>query len=83
MLIQYLHLLKNGREGEADVKTTEGEMEKPSYWQLVFLQSKANGAVYSGEDLPGRNWDWPKDTYLQRRLHQAKYLQMPDSAKLN
>ena len=28
---------------------------KPSYWQLVFLQSKVNGAPYIGEDLPGRN----------------------------
>ena len=24
--------------------------------------------MYFGEELPGRNWSWPKDTYLQRRL---------------
>jgi hypothetical protein len=42
--------------------------EKPSFWQLVFSQSKANGADYYGEELPGYTWNWPKNTYLQRRL---------------
>ena len=42
--------------------------EKPSFWQLVFSQSKANGADYYGEELPGYTWSWPKNTYLQRRL---------------
>jgi hypothetical protein len=42
--------------------------EKPTFWQLVFSQSKVNGALYSGEELPGYKWEWPKDTYLQRRL---------------
>jgi hypothetical protein len=42
--------------------------EKPSFWQLVFSQSKVNGAFYDGEELPGYKWEWPKDTYLQRRL---------------
>ena len=41
---------------------------KLTYWQWVFLQSKANGASYNGEALPGQVWNWPKDTYLQRRL---------------
>src|SRR5438067_9729480 len=36
--------------------------------QLVFSQSKANGADYYGEELPGYTWNWPKNTYLQRRL---------------
>jgi len=27
---------------------------KLTYWQSVFLQSKANGASYNGESLPGR-----------------------------
>ena len=63
--------------------TSESERGKPSYWQRVFLQSKVNGAAYSGEDLPGRNWDWPKDTYLQRRLHRARYMQVSDTYKLN
>ena len=33
--------------------------EKPSFWQLVFSQSKANGADYYGEELPGYTWNWP------------------------
>jgi len=41
---------------------------KLTYWQGVFLQSKANGASYNGEALPGQVWSWPKNTYLQRRL---------------
>ena len=41
---------------------------KLTYWQEVFLQSKANGASYYGEALPGQVWSWPKNTYLQRRL---------------
>jgi hypothetical protein len=43
-------------------------IEKPSFWQLVFLQSKVNGAPYRGECLSGPSWEWPKNTYLQRRL---------------
>ena len=48
-------------------------LHKPSYWQCIFLQSKVNGAAYNGEDLPGRTWNWPKHTYLQRRLRQCRY----------
>jgi hypothetical protein len=46
------------------MKTNEKLLETPSFWQLVFSQSKVNGAPYNGELLPGRIWDWPKDTYL-------------------
>ena len=46
-----------------------------SFWQLVFSQSKVNGAPYFGDNLPGRTWNWPKDTYLQRRLQQSKWFQ--------
>jgi hypothetical protein len=47
--------------------------QRLTYWQWVFLQSKVNGASYSGKALPGQVWAWPKDTYLQRRLqhHQS------------
>jgi len=65
------------------VKATENEMDKPSYWQLVFLQSKVNGAPYNGEELPGRHWDWPKDTYLQRRLRQHRFFQPAEQFNLN
>jgi hypothetical protein len=57
------------------MKPNETELEKPSFWQLVFTQSKVNGAHYIGEQLPGSNWDWPKDTYLQRRRRQVKRYQ--------
>jgi hypothetical protein len=42
-------------------------------WQLVFSQSKVNGAPYSGERLPNLSWEWPKDTYLQRRLKRLAF----------
>ena len=42
--------------------------EKLSYWQLVFLQSKANGCSYYGEDLPHINWQWPENTWFQEQL---------------
>ena len=83
MLFDYLDRLKTGKEGETEMKATDSDQDRPSYWQLVFLQSKVNGAAYTGEELPGRNWDWPKDTYLQRRLHQARYLQVPENSRLN
>jgi hypothetical protein len=44
---------------------------KPTYWQLIFLNSKVNGAAYNGEGLPGHTWNWPKNTYLQSRLRRA------------
>jgi hypothetical protein len=47
--------------------------EKPTFWQLVFSQSKVNGALYGGEELPGYKWEWPKDTYLQRRLRRKNH----------
>ena len=83
MLVEYFSRLKNSNEGGTEMKAMEGDTSKPSYWQLIFLQSKVNGAAYNGEDLPGRNWDWPKDTYLQKRLHQAKFLQPSEHSKMN
>jgi len=38
-----------------------------SYWQLIFSRSKVNGAPYRDNELPVYKWNWPKDTYLQRR----------------
>jgi hypothetical protein len=37
------------------MRASETESQKPSFWQLVFAQSKANGALYIGEELPGRS----------------------------
>lgn len=44
--------------------------DKMSYWQLILMQSKANGCSYHGEDLPQTNWRWPTNTWLQERLSQ-------------
>ena len=84
MLFEYLARLTKEKEGEIEMmKSQESDLERPSYWQLVFLQSKVNGAAYTGEELPGRNWDWPKDTYLQRRLRTHKFFHPTEHSKLN
>ncbi|HET8669374.1 MAG TPA: hypothetical protein VFM05_01755 [Candidatus Saccharimonadales bacterium] len=70
-------------KGETAMREPEPQLKKPSYWQLIFLQSKANGAPYKGEVLPGQSWDWPKDTYFQRRLHLIKILQHAEGSKIN
>ena len=43
------------------------ERDKLSYWQLIFLQSKANGCRYRGESLPHAQWRWPRDTWFQEQ----------------
>jgi hypothetical protein len=58
-------------------------LEKPSYWQLIFAQSKVNGARYQGDHLPGYNWDWPRDTFLQGRLRQTRWDLTTDKDNLN
>jgi hypothetical protein len=65
------------------MQEAEPKLKTPSYWQLIFLQSKVNGAPYKGEALPGQSWDWPKDTYFQRRLHLIKILQPAEGSKIN
>jgi hypothetical protein len=61
----------------------DSQFGKLSPWQVIFLQSKVNGAPYNGEALPGQSWDWPKDTYFQRRLHRIKFLQPAEGSKIN
>jgi hypothetical protein len=73
-------LKRESKEGRKMQETNSELGKKASYWQLIFLQSKVNGAPYNGEALPGRNWDWPKDTYFQRRLHRIKFLQPLDGS---
>jgi len=43
---------------------------KISYWQLIFLQSRANGCFYRFDEFPQVRWQWPKDTWFQERLSQ-------------
>ena len=65
------------------MKTVEKHSDKLSFWQLVFSQSKVNGALYLGEQLPGRSWNWPKNTYFQRRLQRARWYQTLERTQLN
>jgi hypothetical protein len=52
------------------------EKDKLSYWQLVFLQSKANGCSYRGDGLPQVKWRWPRDTWFQEQMaHRLKVLE--------
>ena len=48
------------------------DIDRPSFWQLVFAQSQVNGGRYCEEKLPFGTWNWPKDTYLQQRLREAR-----------
>jgi hypothetical protein len=70
-------------QGETTMKQMDTNSEKRSVWQLIFLQSKVNGAPYYGEELPGRNWEWPKDTYLQRRLQRHRWDRPAHRAEMN
>ena len=55
-------------QGEMRVMKLDPEAgEDMSYWQCVFSRSIVNGAPYRDSELPLSNWNWPKDTYLQRR----------------
>ena len=47
---------------------------KMSEWQLIFSQSKVNGATYNGDALERYIWQWPEGTYFQRRLSRMKNL---------
>lgn len=49
------------------MKSKKVSLNQMSYWQVIFSQSKVNGAPYSDDVLPVCNWSWPTGTYLQRR----------------
>jgi len=65
-------------EGRIPMKAKEYRLEKASSWQSIFLQSKVNGAAYNGEQLSGFIWEWPKDTFLQRRLEYLRKYRWSD-----
>jgi len=50
---------------------------------MVGFTSKVNGAPYDGEKLVSRRWNWPNNTYLQRRLKFVRSQQMAESPHLN
>ena len=83
MILASLIRTKIIKEGATKMNQANSELGKPSFWQLVFSQSKVNGAPYFGDNLPGRTWEWPKDTYLQRRLQQSKWFQPNGNNKMN
>jgi hypothetical protein len=44
-------------------------------WQLIFLQSKVNNGEYHGDLLLPQIWDWPEETWFQKRL---RYIRRDD-----
>jgi hypothetical protein len=62
------------------MKSHRVRWEGQSFWQLVFGQSKVNGARYDGENLTTSPWRWPTNTYLQRRRQLLKNSQAFDQA---
>jgi hypothetical protein len=74
--LQY-ELAKTG--GGSTMKPQSRNREEMTFWQLIFSQSKANGAQYEGDMLPTCAWSWPSDTYLQRRrsLRQRRAMTSP------
>jgi len=54
------------------------DLGKPSFWQLVFLQSKVNGTLCAEEWLSSRSWKWPENTYLQPRLNHLRRYRSSD-----
>ena len=65
------------------MKIRERDFAKTSFWQLVFLRSKVNGAAYLGEQLTRQKWIWPKDTYFQQRRRLASWCHAPDKDQLS
>lgn len=65
------------------MKSQRVRWEGQSFWQLVFGQSKVNGARYDGENLATSRWRWPTNTYLQRRRQLLKNSQAFDPAGQN
>lgn len=51
------------------------EVDKTSYWQKIFRQSKVNGAAYQGEHMPRWPVQWPKNTWFQRRIKRVTFKQ--------
>ena len=62
------------------MKSQRVRWEVQSFWQLVFGQSKVNGARYDGENLTTSPWLWPTNTYLQRRRQLLKNSQAFDQS---
>jgi hypothetical protein len=69
-------LVQNSLSGVAErvkelLARARGREDKMSDWQLILLQSKANGCLFRQEDLPQKNWQWPKNTWFQERAESS------------
>jgi hypothetical protein len=45
---------------------------RPKDVEIIFETSRANGAEYRGNELPTYKWQWPEETWMQRRLKERK-----------
>jgi|tagenome__1003787_1003787.scaffolds.fasta_scaffold14305198_1 hypothetical protein len=65
------------------MKPNDSHSEPLTFWQLVFSQSKVNGAQYKDDHLPELKWNWPTDTYLQRRRRETNGYHIPELTRFN
>ena len=47
-----------------------------SKYQAIWAQAKRNGTVQAFDSLPVHTWQWPTDTFLQRRLAELRKRQI-------
>jgi hypothetical protein len=48
-------------------------------WQIIFLNSALYGGRYVGDYLPVQPWQFPTQTWLQRRLEKIRKEQADES----
>ena len=41
-------------------------------WQKVFIMSTVNGADNCQDMLPSNGWEFPRETWLQKRLEELR-----------
>ena len=44
----------------------------PTDIEIIFAESVVNGREYRGDKLPVQYWEFPKGTWLQRRMKELK-----------
>lgn len=59
-------------------QTLDARLETHTFtpMQLIFLNSRVNGARYDGESLPVQRRLWPRSTFLRRRLAELAALKV-------
>jgi hypothetical protein len=61
-------LVEKVNDGNFERVVLHSSGQAVSSWQLIFQQSKANNGAYYGDRLSAQNWDWPQETWFQKRL---------------